>query len=59
MATDTRDRRATATVECPRCGAKPGEPCQPKRDFAQGRPWCHSERRAAWLDWKRNRQEGL
>jgi len=54
--TDTRDQRAIAAVACPRCNAWAGAPCFHKGQPApvrHGRPFCHSERRAAWLDWKK------
>ena len=46
-----RERQAIALVACPTCGAPVGEPC---RDDAgrpvhqPGRPFVHTERRAAW-----------
>ena len=55
-ATDTRDQRAIALVECPRCHAPAGLACRAKTGIGSiqlGRPLCHSERRAAWTAWKR------
>ena len=54
--TDTRDQRAIAAVASPRCNAWAGAPCFHKGQPApvrHGRPFCHSERRQAWLEWKR------
>jgi hypothetical protein len=52
---DTRDVRAIAAVECPRCHAWAGAPCffkgQPT-PVHQGRPFCHSERRKAYQAWR-------
>lgn len=57
-----RDRAVIAAVACPRCRAKPGEPCRnPVRhqsnrgpeDRRQQPTRPHSERRAAWSDAKR------
>lgn len=56
MPTDTRDTRAIAAVACPRCNAWAGSPCFHQGAPAPvrlGRPFCHNERRAAWLEWKR------
>ena len=42
---DTRDVRAIAAIDCPRCGAKRNRACRfTPRD---GRPACCSERRKA------------
>ena len=54
--TDTRDARAIAAIECPRCHAWAGSPCFFKGEptpVRNGRPFCHSERRAAWVESKR------
>jgi hypothetical protein len=60
-ATDFRDHRAIALVECPRCHAPAGLACRAKTGIPasvqQGRPLCHSERRAAWTEWKRENKE--
>jgi hypothetical protein len=53
MPTDTRDRRATEVVTCPRCGAPPGTLCyQTARALRlnPGRPLTHTERRQAYRD---------
>lgn len=46
-----RERQAIALVVCPTCGAPVGEPCRDEagRPVHQpGRPFVHTERRAAW-----------
>lgn len=57
-----RDRAVIAAVACPRCHAKPGEPCrnpvahQNNRGLEDRRQQPirpHNERRAAWSDAKR------
>lgn len=61
MPTTTRERRIIAAVDCPRCGAKAGQPCRihPNSRDATGRPMCHGERRLAWQEWKYRREAGL
>jgi hypothetical protein len=59
MATDTRDQRAIGAVVCPRCNAWAGSPCFFKGAAApvrHGKPFCHAERRAAWLEWKHQQE---
>lgn len=60
MSTDTRDRRATEAVACPRCHAKPGELCRvdPATLNGPARPHTHSERREAYRQW-RDKRGGL
>lgn len=48
-----REERAISSTECPRCHARPGQPCwhRGKPTWSHlGRPFCHNERRAAWRD---------
>jgi hypothetical protein len=56
---NTRELRAIAAVECPRCHAWPGAPCfhrgQPT-PVHLGRPFCHNERRRAWVTWKESHE---
>jgi hypothetical protein len=56
---DTRDQRAIKAVACPRCNAWAGSPCfrkgQPTPTH-HGRPFCHTERRQAWLEYKHQRE---
>lgn len=47
---DTRDRKVIATVACPVCGARLGEPCR-QHGAHRARPLAsrtHSERRRLW-----------
>lgn len=59
---DTRDRRAIAAVACPRCNAWVGYPCFHKgRPTAVklGKPFCHAERRQAWLEAKHAQERSV
>ena len=44
---DNRDRKVIATVACPTCHAKLGEPCRPKPGKMMASRTC-SERRTFW-----------
>ncbi len=64
---DRRDEKVIASVSCPECGVKAGQPCRnpvphqahrgPEDHRAQPvRP--HAARRALWLEWKRGPAHG-
>jgi hypothetical protein len=56
MATHTGDARATAKVDCPKCGAKAGIRCYAA---TPQRPWfTHTERRAAYRAWREAAERG-
>jgi hypothetical protein len=55
MASKHREQWVMEAVGCPFCGARRGELCKlnPKSlPAARGRIVLHSERRAAWREWK-------
>lgn len=60
MPTDSRDQRAIKTVACPRCNAWAGSSCYHKGEptpTRNGRPFCHNERRRAWLEYKHDAEK--